>query len=73
MFRTKCAACHGTRGEGNLGPPLVDIAEKMTVAQQVSMVRSGSGRMPAFSSALTNADIASVVAYTRTGLRPSQP
>jgi mono/diheme cytochrome c family protein len=68
VFRTRCAACHGTRGEGNLGPPLVDIATKMTVADQVSLVRTGRGRMPPFSPALTNAEIASVVAYTRTEL-----
>jgi mono/diheme cytochrome c family protein len=73
VFRTRCAACHGTRGEGNLGPPLVDIAEKMTEADQVSLVRSGRGRMPPFAPALTDADIAAVVAYTRTGLKQSQP
>jgi mono/diheme cytochrome c family protein len=70
IFRTKCAACHGTRGEGNLGPPLVDIAGKVSEADQVTLVRTGKGRMPAFSPALTDADIASVVAYTRTELHP---
>src|SRR3954454_20430850 len=68
VFRTKCSACHGTHGEGNLGPSLVDIAEKMTEADQVALVRSGRGRMPPFAPALTNADIAAVVTYTRTQL-----
>src|SRR3954468_7915021 len=68
LFRTKCSACHGSQGEGNLGPPLVTIAGKMTEADEVSLVRAGRGRMPPFAPALTNAEIAAVVAYTRTEL-----
>jgi cytochrome c551 len=68
VFRTKCSACHGTQGEGNLGPPLVNIADEMTEAHQITLVRTGRGRMPPFAPALTNADIAAVVTYTRTEL-----
>jgi mono/diheme cytochrome c family protein len=46
----------------------VDIAEKMTEADQISLVRTGRGRMPPFAPALSNADIAAVVAYIRTQL-----
>jgi mono/diheme cytochrome c family protein len=66
VFRTQCAGCHGTHGEGNLGPSLVGIADRMTEADQQSLVRSGLGRMPPFSPGLSDADIAAVVAYTRT-------
>lgn len=69
VFRTQCAGCHGTHGEGNLGPPLVGIAERMSEADHVALVRSGRGRMPPFSPGLRDEDIAAVVAYTRSELR----
>ena len=65
VFRTQCAGCHGSNGEGNLGPSLVGVADRMTVAAQVTLVRTGRGRMPAFSPALSEQDIAAVVDYTR--------
>lgn len=68
MFRTQCAGCHGIKGAGNLGPPLGGIAEQMTEADELAQVRNGLGRMPPFSPALSAADIAAVVAYTRTEL-----
>lgn len=71
MFRSECAACHGAHGEGNLGPSLVGIAATMTEAAQLSLVRRGFGRMPAFGKALTKNEIAKVIAYTRTQLPSS--
>lgn len=68
MFRTQCAGCHGIKGEGNLGPPLVGIAPQLTEADELARVRNGRGRMPPFSPALSDADIAAVVAYIRTEL-----
>lgn len=68
VFRTQCAGCHGSRGEGNLGPPLAGIATGMTVADEAAVVRAGRGRMPAFGSTLSEADIAAVVAYSRAAL-----
>lgn len=68
LFRTQCAGCHGTNGEGNLGPTLVGIADRMTEADQLALVRSGRGRMPPFTPGLDAADIAAVVDYTRTSL-----
>lgn len=66
LFRAQCSACHGSTGEGNLGPPLVGIADRMSLAEQLDVVQSGRGRMPPFSPTLTNAEIAAVVQYTRT-------
>jgi mono/diheme cytochrome c family protein len=69
VFRAHCAACHGTHGEGNLGPPLVGIAARMTAPAELALVGNGLGRMPSFADALGKDDIAAVVAYTRTQLR----
>lgn len=68
MFRTQCAGCHGTHGEGNLGPSLVGVADRTTEADQQALVRAGRGRMPPFSPGLSEGDIAAVVAYTRAQL-----
>jgi mono/diheme cytochrome c family protein len=40
----------------------------LSVADQTAVVQNGRGRMPAFSSTLTEADIAAAVEYTRTQL-----
>jgi mono/diheme cytochrome c family protein len=69
IFRDHCAACHGANGHGELGPPLVGIAQRVTLAEEQMIVRSGNGRMPSFGAALTDADINAVIAYTREQLR----
>jgi mono/diheme cytochrome c family protein len=69
VFRAQCAGCHGTRGEGNLGPSLLHIEDRKSEADELALVRTGSGRMPAFANGLSASDIAAVVAYTRNHLR----
>lgn len=72
IFAAKCAGCHGSSGEGNLGPALVGIANRMTAAEQAAVVANGRGTMLAFSPALSEEQIAAVVEFTRTQLpRPS--
>ena len=65
LFRTHCSACHGATGEGNLGPSLVGIADRLGLAEQLDVVHTGKGRMPPFSPALNDAQIVAVVEYTR--------
>ena len=69
VFRTRCAVCHGPRGEGNLGPPLVDLAPRLPVQDELAVVRDGKGRMPGWRGVLTSGQIAAVVDYVRTDLR----
>jgi mono/diheme cytochrome c family protein len=40
----------------------------LSAAEQTAVVQDGRGRMPAFTSTLTEAEIAAVVDYTRTQL-----
>lgn len=68
VFRTQCAGCHGTGGQGNLGPSLIGIEGRLSAADQTAVVENGRGRMPAFTTTLTEAEIAAVVDYTRTQL-----
>lgn len=65
IFQAKCAGCHGPAGEGNVGPSLVGIADRMTAADQMAVVANGRATMLAFSPALTDDQIAAVVDYIR--------
>jgi mono/diheme cytochrome c family protein len=71
VFRTRCASCHGRDGTGNLGPSLIMIATRMTLDDELAIVRQGRGRMPAFRTALSDAALTGVVDYTRTQLAGS--
>lgn len=66
IFAARCASCHGSTGEGNLGPGLVGIADRMSAQDQIGVVTNGRGTMPAFSRGLTVEQIQAVVDYTRT-------
>lgn len=68
IYAATCAGCHGPAGEGNLCPALTGIAERMPQDEQTAVVANGRGTMRAFSPALTDEQIAAVVAYTRTQL-----
>ena len=66
-YVNQCAACHGDTMQGGSGfPPLLDIAARRTAAQVADIVRSGQGRMPAFSSLPTQA-VNAVVQYVMSG------
>jgi len=66
VFRTKCSACHGSRGEGNLGPALAGLAIRLPAEEQLAVVQNGKGTMPPFSPALTGPEIAAVLDYVNT-------
>ncbi len=48
--QSPCAACHGARAEGGIGPALA--GRSLTLAGFQATVREGRGSMPAFSTAL---------------------
>ena len=71
IFRASCAGCHGSSGQGSIGPKLADgavVAKFPKAADEVAVVSNGRGGMPAWSSRLTPAQIDAVVRYTREGL-----
>jgi mono/diheme cytochrome c family protein len=71
IFATRCAGCHGADGGGGFGPALgggVVVERFPNVAAQEAVVANGRGSMPTFQGSLTPEQIATVVAFTRTGL-----
>lgn len=67
LYAQFCSSCHGSAGQGGVGPPL---AGTVTVnypdaADEIDIVTNGRLAMPPFGSALTEDEIAAVVAFTR--------
>ena len=48
-YARHCGSCHGLDLEGtDAGTPLVDLRERLTVAEVLEVMREGRGRMPSF-------------------------
>jgi len=65
VYRQRCAACHGGSGEGGSGPSMVDVDERLSRDEHVTVVRDGKGNMPAWQDTLTDEEIEAVVDYER--------
>jgi mono/diheme cytochrome c family protein len=70
IFSASCAVCHGTQGEGGVGPVLAGrVVDRFPeAADEIAVVTNGRGGMPSFGGRLTDEEIAQVVEYTRTDL-----
>lgn len=66
-----CTRCHGQRGQGGVGPRLAGVVTDRypDVTEQITLVESGRGIMPAWEGRLTAEEIAAVVRYTREVLK----
>jgi mono/diheme cytochrome c family protein len=77
LYRDKgCARCHGAHGEGTLkAPTLTKIrANKMwTPEKMTAQIMDGGQKMPPFSDALSNAEVAELVAFLRSKHWPVAP
>ncbi len=68
LYGANCASCHGEDRRGTaLGPRLDDVFTRRSRDQVVSLVREGTGRMPAFGAAMGRAAIEALVDYLETG------
>ena len=72
LFRDKgCAYCHGANTQGTpKGPSLENVRKKMKAPQIVAQIKNGGQKMPSFEDALSNDEIAQLVAYLRAKHRP---
>lgn len=66
VYRAKCESCHGSTGDGAVGPSL-KTSNKVTgdINDLATIVLSGKGVMPAFAKQLDAEELASVVTYIR--------
>jgi mono/diheme cytochrome c family protein len=73
-YKSKCAMCHAADGSASspvgkmMKVPsfLTPAAKKASTADYVAIVKNGKGKMPAYSSKLSDAQIKEVVAYIHT-------
>ena len=68
LFKAKCAMCHGADGSGksklrDLGSPEV---QKQTDKELYAWTADGKGKMPAYKTKLTDAELNALVAHMRT-------
>lgn len=74
LFKSRCSPCHGQDGSGNtpMGKKLnsrplgSDEVQEQNDAALSKTISAGKGKMPAFSSKMTSAEVLEVVKYIRT-------
>jgi quinoprotein glucose dehydrogenase len=68
LYAANCAGCHGEKLQGSAaGPTLMDIAKRRSKEQLATIIREGTGRMPAFGTALEGGAVNDIVSYLLTG------
>jgi quinoprotein glucose dehydrogenase len=68
LYAANCASCHGDARKGSaMAPSLVDVSARRTREQIAAIIREGTGRMPAFGSALDGRAVTDIVNYLLTG------
>ena len=71
LYGRNCSSCHGDDGTGGFAPELgggAVVEAFPDEADQIEVVASGRGGMPAFGQRLSAEEIAAIVAFTRTEL-----
>jgi quinoprotein glucose dehydrogenase len=68
LYNNACASCHGEdRKGGTTAPSLLDVAQRRSREEMATIIRQGTGRMPAFAEMLGAAAINDMVNYLVTG------
>ena len=69
LYKSNCASCHGDDMKGGaMAPSLLDIAQRATRARSsATIIRQGTGRMPAFAEMLEGGAINDLVNFLVTG------
>lgn len=67
VFAKNCAACHGSRGEGGVGPSLIGESSRKDFARAQAWIEHPAPPMPTlYPSVLSSKDVADVAAYVET-------
>ena len=68
LYAANCASCHGAKRQGTaIGPTLVKVSAKRTREQLAKIIREGTGRMPAFGTAMDGGAVNDLVNFLITG------
>jgi len=68
LYAANCASCHGENRQGSaMAPSLVYVAKRRAREQIAQIIRDGTGRMPAFGSALEGRALNDIVNFLITG------
>lgn len=66
VYARTCAACHGAKGEGGVGPSLKGLQAKLDAEQTIAWIKNPSAKMPKLYPAPLDAQaVADVAAYVR--------
>jgi len=68
VFNQHCAVCHGTEGQGGIGPSFQGsdlMTNSARVEENKSILLNGRAAMPSFKAQLSPRDIAAVIRYQR--------
>ncbi len=71
LFGAYCAECHG-KVTTPVAPTLTGVAKRLSREQITTAIRSGTGRMPAFATALGDSSIEQLVEYLVSGKAPTR-
>jgi mono/diheme cytochrome c family protein len=64
-YASNCASCHGSSGEGDFGPALVNNELVADPELVVDTIINGFSYMPPFGDALNDAQVAAIATYIR--------
>lgn len=68
IYNTNCASCHGSTGEGKVGPALGNgavVENYPFLSRQIAVITEGQGAMPSFANTLSTEEIEAVAIYER--------
>jgi len=71
LFGAYCAECHGAQSTSR-GPTLTGVGNRLTREQVTTTIRDGTGRMPAFATALGDSGVAELAEYLMSGKAPAR-
>ncbi|MBP1989730.1 c-type cytochrome [Paenibacillus eucommiae] len=63
IYKQSCLACHGKGLEGQIGPNLQKVGDKLTKQQIYKMIQNGKGGMPSFKSSLKDDEISNLALW----------
>ena len=67
IFAQNCAACHGARGQGGVGPSLIGESARKNFAQAVAWIKHPKPPMPTlYPQTLNESDVRNVAAFVET-------